>query len=209
MFGDQRGTTNISILTAVIFVAIIFITGVYIGQELKNFYRLRALTGRAVLAISQSKKNIPLVQVNSFLECLRAGYDIEQNDPPQCQSADGQIFIGDNTKALAKANLIRLQSPRPYQKVTSPLSVEGEAKGNWFFEASFPIVMTDWDGVIIGQGLATAQGDWMTTDFVKFKATIKFDKPTVYNNGTLILKKDNPSGLAQNDDALEIPLIFK
>lgn len=209
MFSDQRGTANISVLTAVLFIAVIFISGVYIGQEVKNFYRLNYLTSRAVLVVKQAKGSTSPAMVNSFLECLRAGHEIVQTNPPQCQSADDQIFVGESGNALAKANLIRLQSPRPYQKVTSPLIVEGEARGNWFFEASFPITVTDGAGLIIGRGLATAQSDWMTTDFVKFKATIKFDKPSVYNNGFLILKKDNPSGLAQNDDAVEIPLIFK
>ncbi|MFA7654357.1 MAG: hypothetical protein WCX97_05000 [Candidatus Magasanikbacteria bacterium] len=42
-----------------------------------------------------------------------------------------------------------------------------------------------------------------------FEATLHFAASTaVSNRGALILKKDNPSGLSQNDDALEIPLIL-
>ena len=50
----------------------------------------------------------------------------------------------------------------------------------------------------------------MTNDFVPFEATLTFaaDKNSYSNKGSLILKKDNPSGLPQNDDALEIPIVF-
>jgi len=87
--------------------------------------------------------------------------------------------------------------------------VKGEARGNWYFEASFPVVLTDWDGLIIASGVATAEGNWMTTDFVPFTATLDFTKPNYGSNGSLILKKDNPSGLPENDDSLEIMVKFK
>jgi len=45
---------------------------------------------------------------------------------------------------------------------------------------------------------------------VPFGATIKFevDKNAYSNKGSLILRKDNPSGLPENDDALEIPVVL-
>lgn len=105
-------------------------------------------------------------------------------------------------------DLIKLASPAVAETISSPLIVSGQARGNWFFEASFPVILTDWDGKIIAQGIAQAQGDWMTTDFVPFKATLTFDTPSYGVRGSLILKKDNPSGLPQNDDALEIPVFY-
>ena len=125
-----------------------------------------------------------------------------------------RIIIGE----LDKSNLIRLDNPRPNQIIQSPLTIKGEARGYWFFEASFPVVLTNWDGLIIAQGIATAQRDpatpgemnWMTTEFVPFEATLKFiiDKNAYSNRGFLILRKDNPSGLPEHDDALEIPIVF-
>lgn len=112
---------------------------------------------------------------------------------------------------LAKLDFIHLKIPRANDVVKSPLEVSGEARGVWFFEASFPVIVTNWDGLITGQGFATAQGEWMTEDFVPFTATIQFKNPPApegKNNGSLILKKDNPSGLPEHDDALEIPIIF-
>lgn len=109
-----------------------------------------------------------------------------------------------------KANLIIVDNPRPNQVIQSPLFIKGKAKGTWFFEASFPVVLVNWDGLIIAEGFVTAKEDWMTEEFVPFETNLYFtiDIDTYSNRGTLILKKDNPSGLPENDDALEMPIIF-
>ncbi len=119
-----------------------------------------------------------------------------------------------STRAIVSAtttsDLIHVTNPLPNQQIQSPLVLTGEARGSWFFEASFPVVLTDWDGKIIAQGIAQAKSDWMTNNFVPFQATIVFKvDPNVYSNkGSLILRRDNPSGLPQNDNALEIPITF-
>lgn len=113
----------------------------------------------------------------------------------------------------SKESLIRVFSPIANTEVTSPLLILGEARGFWFFEASFPVFLVDWDGRIIAQGIATAQDEWMTEDFVPFTAKLEFQKPEFIGDfskhGALIFKKDNPSGLPKHDDALEMPVIFK
>ncbi|MDD5098255.1 MAG: Gmad2 immunoglobulin-like domain-containing protein [Candidatus Pacebacteria bacterium] len=109
----------------------------------------------------------------------------------------------------SKDDLIVVESLVSNSEISSPLTIVGKARGTWFFEASFPIVITDWDGLIIAEGYATANGDWMTKDYVPFSATIEFTRPSYETRGFLILKKDNPSGLPENDNALEIPVIFK
>lgn len=66
---------------------------------------------------------------------------------------------------------------------------------------------------MIAQVPAQAKSDWMITEFVPFEATITF--PPAFCAGlafpcsvpaTLALKKDNPSGLPQNDAQIEIPV---
>ena len=94
-------------------------------------------------------------------------------------------------------------------KISSPLIIKGGARGTWFFEGDFPIVLTNWDGLIIAEGYATAQSDWMTEDFVPYEAVLEFIRPEFGERGSLILQKDNPSGLPANDDALEIPIYFE
>ncbi len=91
----------------------------------------------------------------------------------------------------------------------SPLIIKGEVPGNWFFEANFPVTLTDWDGRIIGQAVAQADSDWMTTEMVPFTVTINFEKPSLYPRGSIIFKKDNPSGLPANDDYLEFMINYK
>jgi len=150
-------------------------------------------------------------EINSFEDCVSAGNQIMKSNPPQCM-ANGITFV--QIINNDKSDLIRLDEPQPDEKIESPLKIKGEARGNWFFEASFPIILTNWDGLIIAEGVATANppagGDWMTEDFVPFEAELEFTADTsVSNRGALILKKDNPSGLPEHDDALEITVFFK
>ena len=92
--------------------------------------------------------------------------------------------------------------------VKSPLKITGRARGNWFFEASFPVQLLDQKGTVLAQTTGQAQGDWMTTDLVPFTAELTFAVPTG-NTGQLVLNKDNPSGLPQNDAKLIIPIRFR
>ncbi|MDO8660223.1 MAG: Gmad2 immunoglobulin-like domain-containing protein [Candidatus Parcubacteria bacterium] len=127
--------------------------------------------------------------------------------PRKAQAPEEQRTL----EEIEKMDLIRLDSPRPNDTIKSPLVVKGQARGYWFFEADFPVVLVDWDGLIIATGIARAQGEWMTEEFVPFEVTLDFTvDPNVYSTrGALILRKNNPSDLRQNDDALEIPIIFK
>ena len=105
-------------------------------------------------------------------------------------------------------DLIRLEEPISGQMVKSPLTLKGQARGYWYFEASFPIHLLDGNGIEIAVAPAQAQSECMTTDFVPFKLVLLFDKPTT-PTGTLVLKKDNPSGLPEHDDEIRIPVRFK
>jgi len=113
-------------------------------------------------------------------------------------------------------NLIHVTYPNPGDIISSPVTLVGEARGNWYFEASFPVTIVDWDGLIIGQGHAEAQSDWMTTEYVPFKATLEFTRPAISdfdkayaNRGAVIFKNDNPSGDPSKDASIEVPVLFK
>lgn len=103
---------------------------------------------------------------------------------------------------------ITVAAPLPDALVTSPLTVTGEARGTWYFEASFPVKLLDANGNVLVQHYAEAQSDWMTTDFVPFIATLTFPTPTTAT-GTLVLEKDNPSGLPQNAAMITVPVNFQ
>ena len=126
--------------------------------------------------------------------------------PLQC-AAGGKTYWQDIGNRLEKMDLIRDVKPQPGDMVSSPLVVEGEARGTWFFEGSFPVYILDVNGNTLGAIPAEAQGEWMTEDFVPFRAVLEFKKPTT-ERGTLALKKDNPSGLPEHDDELRIPIRF-
>mgnify|MGYP001558157304 CR=1 FL=1 len=105
-----------------------------------------------------------------------------------------------------EAEEILVTTPRPNQTVNSPFIVEGKARGGWFFEASFPIDLIDNQGKILGQSYVQAQSDWTTPDFVPFKGEINYAAAAT-TTGKLILKKDNPSGLPENDKKIDMPVI--
>lgn len=108
----------------------------------------------------------------------------------------------------AKKDLIVVQSVKPHQEIISPMIVEGMARGLWFFEASFPIRVFDAEGELLGVAVAQAQGEWMTKEFVPFRAYVDF-RPSKSKEGVMVFEKDNPSGLPENADELRIPITFR
>ena len=102
----------------------------------------------------------------------------------------------------------RLTSPLPGEVINSPVTIEGEARGTWYFEASFPILLYDSDGTLLGTAIAQAQGDWMTEDYVPFTAALEFSPPAA-DTGTLVLERSNPSGLPENSGEIHIPIRFR
>ena len=160
------------------------------------------LNDRSKQAKDQAEKT-----AQNFQECVALGNPVMESYPRKCTHLD-QIFVENIGNTLEKVELIRLEEPQPNQVVTSPLELKGYAVSHWYFEGDFPVSITNWDGLIIGEGYATAQGDWMADGLIPFTATLEFTEADVYNRGTLILQKDNPSDDPSLDDALEIPVRF-
>ena len=116
--------------------------------------------------------------------------------------------IKDVGNSVEHSDLIRVGAPKANDVIKSPLIISGEARGTWYFEASFPVKLIDANGNVVASVPAQAQGEWMTENFVPFKAELKFNIPST-DYGTLILEKDNPSGLPENNDEIIIPIRFK
>lgn len=112
------------------------------------------------------------------------------------------------TYVNSSADLIVPELPFPGAVTGKEFSVIGKARGNWYFEASFPIDVLDKDGNILVQTYATAQGEWMTTDFVSFKGEVKVPE-TYIGPATLVLKKDNASGLPEHDASISFPIVIE
>lgn len=106
--------------------------------------------------------------------------------------------------------LIVVDNPSSGETVSDPVELSGKARGYWFFEGSAPVMVTNWDGLIIGEGYITAGGDWMTEDYVSFSGSVDYELPidTYSASGTVIFQKSNPSGLPEHDAAVEVPVIL-
>ncbi|MFA6341043.1 MAG: Gmad2 immunoglobulin-like domain-containing protein, partial [Candidatus Paceibacterota bacterium] len=103
---------------------------------------------------------------------------------------------------------IIISYPLEGQEVTSPIKIRGMARGGWYFEASFPIQLNDEAGNIISTAIATALGDWMTTDYVDFTSEMSYPASST-GNATLVFKNDNPSGNPDLDRFELVNVILK
>jgi hypothetical protein len=146
-------------------------------------------------------------EISSFEDCVAAGNPVMESYPPQC-IANGQNFTQNIGNELEKVDLIKISNPRPATEINSPLEVTGEARGTWYFEASFPVYLYDENNNRIATGIAQAQGEWMTEEFVPFVTTLEFTAP-VSKKGYLVLERSNPSGLPENADELRVPVFFE
>ena len=122
--------------------------------------------------------------------------------PPQPGSSSSSSA---SSVEQAHADVIRIESPLPGETVGTTFEVTGEARGPWYFEASFPVSVEDTSGRVIVQTHAQALGEWMTEAFVPFKATVKV-LGQEGKDAVLVIKNDNPSGLPEHEKEVRIPI---
>lgn len=145
--------------------------------------------------------------VNNFESCAALGFPIMESYPRQCRAGD-KTYTEEIAAQPVQTEKIRITTPLPNMVIGNPLVIKGEARGNWYFEASFPVRLLDGNGKEIAVIPAQAKGEWMTTDFVPFEVSLPFTRPTT-TTGTLVLEKDNPSGLPEHDEKVTIPVRFQ
>ncbi|WP_203296025.1 Gmad2 immunoglobulin-like domain-containing protein [Luteirhabdus pelagi] len=105
------------------------------------------------------------------------------------------------------SELVQITKPLPNTEITSPLTIEGKARGFWYFEGDFPLRLVNKDDAILYEGPVSANGKWMTEDFVPFPTTITFKAPDD-ERGYLVFERDNPSGTPENDRSYRLPVLF-
>lgn len=162
----------------------------------------------AIALVYLPSPTAPGTEPATFAECIRI-YPVQNTEPRSCINGLGQTFVENTGNAATLAQVIVLASPVPNTAVSSPLGLTGKARGNWYFEGSFPVELRNSSGRVIAEGFAEAQSAWTTPEFVPFKATLTFAAPSFGSAGTLILRKDNPSGLPERDDELVVPIVFR
>lgn len=171
---------------------------------------------RPIIVPTTNKISTPSRIPKNFAECVAAGHPVMETNPRRCAVPNGRTYTEELPNVPPTSvtppetsinDLIQVEIPKPQEMVTSPLRVSGEARGTWFFEASFPVTLKDANGKVLVQTHAQAEGDWMTENFVPFFVSFNFPKPET-DRGVLILEKDNPSGLPEHDRKIEIPVKF-
>ena len=105
---------------------------------------------------------------------------------------------------------VTLVAPLSGARISSPLSVEGIAPNNWFFEAMFPLELSV-DGAVISEAPAQAQTDWTVAGPVKFRGELKF-AVTAEREAILTLAEDMPRQDAQGNPlpprVLKVPVVL-
>lgn len=158
-----------------------------------------------------TRKKIPLLIAVSILlfvvgvavyifGYLEPTYETPGNIIPQPQA------VGNPTDETVESVII--VAPQANSLATSPLVIQGRAKGTWFFEAALPLQIMDANNTIIGRGVASAQAEWMTENLVPFVGTVEFTSPST-PSGWVVIRANNPSGLPENDDEFRIPVRFQ
>jgi len=141
--------------------------------------------------------------ISTFVPDIPGKTDLMQrtaNTPPT-QNQDANIQASPESLIIrgTAATDLKEVTPTPSNVIQSPLTITGLARGTMFFEGSFPIILVDGNGETVDQGLAEATEDWMTEDFVPFTAKLSWTEIPSTETGSLIFKRDNPSGLPEHD----------
>ncbi len=160
-----------------------------------------AIVGSFGVAVFKTLKKMPVLAPNASSSAPSA--------VPSAAILSPAVQKGEVAASPPEAiNDITVTTPVANAVIQNPLIVSGAAVGNWYFEASFPVIITDGEGLILGETSARAIGNWMTTSTVPFSATLTFSPPRTAN-GFLILKNDNPSGNPATQRSIEIPIRFR
>ncbi len=192
---------------------------VTIGHEVQSFLPCSETTESWLLGVSPALRQIAKAYSNA-LPRSRAYAPLFMSLAGHAAPVPSEGFGADYSAAFYATRLVQVlpagncrrdfivvTSPRPGAVISPPLKIRGQARGTWFFEGDFPLILKDPKGRVIARGFATARGPWMTKEFVPFEGTLKFKEPGA-GRGFLVFKKDNPTDRPELDDALELPVEF-
>lgn len=173
---------------------------------MRNFISLILLIFSLLTACNPQKSERNTQTTEADTDTVAVQEEAPQNEVANKTDAD-ETEAPNQFENQASSDLIQVETPQPNAKIQSPLTIKGKARGTWYFEADFPVLLKESDGNILAQTPAAAQGNWMTKDFVPFEATLEFETPDG-EEGYLILQKANPSDNAENDGSYTIPVTF-
>ncbi len=139
-------------------------------------------------------------------EWVKHGVPSAEKPTTDCGEANVNTTTDADTGRVLEQK-VYLTSPTEGGEISSPLLITGQAQGTWFFEATMPVKLLDAEGNVLAQSYVTADGDWMTEDFIEFAGTLEFTaEPGI--EATLVIAKDNPSDFPEYDDQVEYAVII-
>ncbi|MDA1338060.1 MAG: hypothetical protein O2871_01725 [bacterium] len=117
----------------------------------------------------------------------------------------------DNLPAIKTENKkedVQLDRIKNGSTISSPLVLRGTVAQGWMFEGQFTVQVWGADGKLIMQAPLgdLYDGGWVESDPVAFEGKVEFT--TDQKTGTLVFKKDNASGLPENDKNYTISVNF-
>jgi hypothetical protein len=103
--------------------------------------------------------------------------------------------------------IITVDQPQPEGEIEDPVTVTGKARGYWYNEGIFTVLIIDASGYTVGEGQAQADEKWTTTNFVNFTASVPIYSTPRAKTGVMRLKRTDQSG--KSLDYIEVPITFK
>lgn len=123
--------------------------------------------------------------------------------------ADEEVEV-EATREVAEPIGVLISTPESNQLISSPLLVKGKISRTWFFEGQLVLQLIDEDNNSLATGVAVADGDWLNEELVEYVGLLEYDPETIeVESGFLAISKDNPSGLAENQGRIIMPLRFR
>lgn len=172
-----------------------------------------------VYLLSSKSLNKEIESILSFEDCASAGYALTESSPRQCVTADGRSFTEeieepapmvstDITYEGVSEDKVVVEYPLPGTVVNHDFTVTGSTRG-FNFEASFPLEVLDKDGnrLFIGPAQATIE-DWMVDALVPFSINVHIDE-SYTGPATVVLRRDNASGLPEHDGSMSFQVIIE
>lgn len=99
-----------------------------------------------------------------------------------------------------------LSSPLPKSELGCTFLLSGKMPREWFFENVFPYRI-EIEGVEVVRGLVQSHDDYTVKEMLTFSQELECIGKCL-GNSEIILRRDNPSGLEENDDEYRIPVKF-
>ena len=137
----------------------------------------------------------------ALVACAPEAKPPETPAPAEQPAATPQAPASDAAKYKpAEIGEITVTLPLAGARVTSPLTAEGVANNDWFFEGQFVAEILV-NGEMIAQAPAMQSGDksWTDPGPVEFRAELPFDV-TQEQNAELILSEDMPEFIDEAND---------